>query len=217
MAVTLTTVTGTLELPDGTTPHLGRVIFTMAGWAKTSPELFVNGSVDVPAASNGTFSVALQTTEDLGVEYDVVFSHFDLARNKEVRTAVGRITVPSSGPVTLASLLPVRLPNGAGASYEHKRGDTLNIAVQMLDETGRPLSLTGSSAASALKGPDGVVRSLSVAVINAASGWLEVAMSALETADLPLGPHVWDIRVTTGSVVRSTPSATITMIDEVTQ
>lgn len=216
MAVTLTTVTGSMELPDGSTPRLGRVIFRMTGWAKDAPNLFVAGSVDVAVASNGSFSVDLQTTDDLDVEYDVVFSHVDLATNSTVSNSVGRISVPSTGPVTLASLLPVRIPSDAGHEHRIKRGDTLSLPGICLDEKGLRQNLSGITLASSLLGPDGVVRSLAVTKTDQSAGEIEVSMSHSLTAALPLGVHQMDLKFSVGGRVSRTMSATLHVDQEVT-
>lgn len=216
MAVTLTTVTGTMELPNGATPHRGRVIFTMTGWAKDAPHLFVAGSVDVAVASDGSFSAQLQSTDDLDVEYDVVFSHVDLATSKDVSTQVGRILVPSSGPVTLASVLPVRIPGGASNQHRLKRGDTLSLAGICLDENGRRQNLSGISVSSALRGPDGATRSLVVTIVSAAAGEIEISLSAAQSALLPVGIHTMDVKFSSGVRVVRTLDAQITVEAEVT-
>lgn len=216
MAVTLTTVTGSMELPDGSTPRLGRVIFTLTGWAKDAPHLFVQGSIDVAAAADGSFSVDLQTTDDLDVEYDVVFFHHDLSSNREISTAVGRILVPSSGPVTLASLLPVRIPGGVTDSHRIKRGDSLSLPGICLDDHDRRQSLASITVASSLLGPDGVKRSLSVTKTDADQGEIEISMSPSMTTDLPLGPHQIDVKFSVGGRVKRTLTAIIHVDQEIT-
>ncbi|HMT45505.1 MAG TPA: hypothetical protein PKE59_00160 [Novosphingobium sp.] len=216
MAVTLTTVTGSMELPDGTTPRLGRVIFTLTGWARNAPHLFVKGSVDVAAGADGSFSVSLQTTDDLDVEYDVVFSHHDTSLNRDVSTPVGRILVPASGPVTLASLLPVRIPAGAKPEATFKRGDTINMGGQWLDGNDRPLDLTGLTLSCAMMGPDGVTRPLMLIVLDAAAGLTEITLAASDSAALPLGLHQIDVKLSSGARVSRTQTGFINIIEEIT-
>lgn len=208
-----TTVAGPVVLPDGTAPAHGRVIFTLRGSIGGST-LIITAPVAAPIV-DGEISVALEGAAE-GTAYGVVAEFWATASAALIRVQLPDIVITGTGTGTIADYAVASIPDGARARIEWKRGDTISWPVQMLDELRRPLSLTGSTVASALQGPDGVVRALSVAVTDAATGWIEVALGALAASGLPLGHHAWDIAVTTGSVVTRTPSATVIILEEVT-
>lgn len=110
MALTLTTVTGTVDLPTGDTPVAAQLIFTLTGWAKDGGNIFVEGPQMVAVDASGNFSVALQTTEDMPVLYSVLVSYQVPSLGKEIISNLGTISVPASGPVTLGNLLAIPAP-----------------------------------------------------------------------------------------------------------
>lgn len=63
MALTMTTVTGPVFLPNGATPLGGRVSFELSSWdVEDSAGLVITGPVYVPIDENGQFTVQLFTT-----------------------------------------------------------------------------------------------------------------------------------------------------------
>lgn len=110
MALTTTTVTGIIDLPNGATPVAARVIFELTGWAKEGENIFVSGPVEVAVEPDGSFSVSLQTTEDLPVNYQVAVGYRIPSLSKDVTTRLGQIAVPALGPVVLGDLLTIPAP-----------------------------------------------------------------------------------------------------------
>lgn len=112
MPITLTTVIGNAVIPDGTWPRLGRLEFVLTGWAKDDDTIYLPGQVDAPFDESGNFSIGLQTSDDLPVNYDVSAVYWVLTTGRESRHRLGRISVPASEtPVLLADLLSVPAPD----------------------------------------------------------------------------------------------------------
>lgn len=209
-----TNVAGPVLLPDGSSPMHGRVLFRLL-----SP--IIGGSVVASATviapiTAGEIDVDLQA-EAGGTPYAVAVEHWSAAEGRLVTTPLPNV-VPTgaAGPVTLAQIAAVTVPASAGNEASWKRGDTISIGGQWLDEHGRPLNLSGLTIAAALRGPDGVVRALAAVLTDAASGLIEISMTAALSAALPLGAHAIDVKITNGARVSRTQTGTIHIIPEVT-
>lgn len=202
-----TTITDTVVLADGSVPAHGRIIFS----CREAPDTNVLiTSVEAPLDDAGAFSVELIGNGD-ATAYAVMVECYSTMTGALVSEVRPDVVVGGSGSGTLADYSAVLLPVDASDTAVLRRGATLDFPVQILDEFRRPVDLTGSTVSSRLIGPDGVTRALAAAITDAAGGWISVAMAAASTAALPLGNHLWDLTVTTGSVVAITPASTITV------
>lgn len=115
MTLSLTTITGTVDLPTGETPDNGQVIFQLISWDKDGANIFIPGPVVAPIGLDGGISLGLQTTTTLdgGSLYGVrvvYFSRVDMVM-KDIR--LSNIAVPATNKVGLATLLqtPAPLPD----------------------------------------------------------------------------------------------------------
>jgi len=97
-----------------------------------------------------------------------------------------------------------------------KRGDTFKVDGQHTDIAGNPLSLTGSTVASAMQ--LGAVRVvLLVTVIDAAQGTFTLGRTAAQTADLSVGLWLSDVEFTNGSgEVVSTDTFIVSIVEDIT-
>lgn len=202
-----TTITDTVVLADGSVPAHGRIIFS----CREAPDTDVlTATIAVTLGETGEFSVDLEGNGD-ATAYAVLVECYSNVTDALVSEVRPDVVVDGSGSGTLADYSAVLLPVDASDTAVLRRGATLDFPVQILDEFRRPVDLTGSTVSSRLIGPDGVTRALVAAITDAAGGWISVAMAAASTAVLPLGKHLWDLTVTTGSVVAITPASTITV------
>lgn len=208
------TIAGPVILPDGTNPAHGRVIFE-ARAPILGASAILRGPVVAPI-TDGEISIELEGAAD-GTPYAVTVEYWSAAKAQLIRQSLPDV-VPTgaAGPYTLADLATLTPDAGSADHLIIKRGDSLSLPVVWVDRYGRPLDLTGVSVASALLGPEGVVRPLGVEVLDAATGSFEIAMLAVDTAALPLGEHQIDIKFAVGARVVRTLTASITLLQEIT-
>lgn len=112
MALTLTRVTGAVDLPNGETPDNGSIVFQLQNWDKDGLNLFVPGPVVVPIALDGSIDVLLQATDatDAAFTYGVRIRYFSRAAQAMTELVLPNVAVPSAGPVVLADLLSLPAP-----------------------------------------------------------------------------------------------------------
>lgn len=211
-----TTIAGPVRMPDGTIPTHGRVIFRPRLGGYVGSPAVTAGAVVAAISSAGAISVVLEGRAD-GTPYAVVVEHWSVADQRMVSTPLPDV-VPTgaAGPFTLADLAAVDVPRCATNENTWKRGDTISIAGQWIDHHRRPLDLTGYAIAAAMRGPDNVTRDMLVTVTAAATGLLSIGMSAAETALLPLGDHLIDVKARIGARVARTQTGIIHIAEEVT-
>jgi len=114
MAVNLVTVTGNLETLIGSTPPLGRVWFKLnrPAW-NLAGDIFAPEYVEaVGDPTTGAFSVALQSTDDLGlaVTYTALLRYRDAVDGKDKEYSFGPFILPTGGPYQLGDLLVYPIP-----------------------------------------------------------------------------------------------------------
>ncbi|MFC3059524.1 hypothetical protein [Paenirhodobacter populi] len=215
-------MTGPVVLPDGSPAMDGTlVIFQLRSWDKTDTALVMRGPV-IAQVSAGVIDVELFTTSSgsIGTVYDVSYRYSILnpvGPDRAVEQRVGPVAINGAGPYTLADLLPVRLPSDVSKAHRIKRGDTLSLGMQWIDENYHPIDLTGVTITSSLLGPDAAMRTLTVAFVSRPAGTFEVAMPSTQTALLPLGEHQIDIKATVGTVTRRSKTGTIIVERGITQ
>lgn len=218
MAVSLTTVTGTLEFPSGAAPARAVIRFRLIGPDKDGQNMFL-GTSEFSVASSGSFSAAVQHTDNMAEQtfYEVTASYFNTESGQQVTRPLGIIKVPlSAESVTLGSLLPVKVPSDASNVHRVKRGDTIDLGLKMLDQYGRALDLTGFSIAASMRQGGGAPRALTVTRVSNPGGRFDLTLSASLSAALPLGPHDFDIKFSSGGRVSRTMTGTIIVEAEVT-
>lgn len=202
-----TTIADTVVLADGSVPTSGRIIF---GCREAPDADVLRTAIAVTLDAGGAFSVDLEGNGD-ATAYAVLVECYSGVTDALISEARPDVVVDGSGSGTLADYSAVLLPADASDTAVLRRGATLDFPVQILDEFRRPVDLTGSTVSSRLIGPDGVTRTLTAEITDATAGWIGIYLSADNTASLPTGNHLWDLTVTTGSVVAITPASTITV------
>lgn len=218
MAVSLTTVTGNIEFPNGSTPARAVVRFRLTGADKNGGNVFL-GVSEFTVANNGSFSAEVQHTDGMDERtfYEVTASYFDAAVGQQVNQLLGMVKVPQSGTsITLASILPVPVPSNASSVHRAKRGDTISFGIQMLDQYGRPLDLTGYSISAAMRQGEGLLQNFQVTRVSNPNGRFDLTLPAESTAALPTGAYAFDIKFSNGVRVARTMTGTIILESEVT-
>ena len=164
MAVSLTTITGSVEFPSGATPARAIVRFTLTDRGQNGSNIFL-GMSEFPVASSGAFTAEVQHTDtmDEWVYYEVSLSYLDQSIARQVDRKLGLIKVPESGgSVVLSNLLPITIPSNASSVHRVTRGDTISFGIQMLDHHNRPLDLTGYGISASMRQGDSQHRSFAV-------------------------------------------------------
>jgi hypothetical protein len=207
-----TTVAGPVRLPDGSQPSHGRVLFAPRAPIVGSP--VVTTSPVAAKITAGAISIALEGAAD-GSRYAVAVEHWSAVEGRLLTTDLPDIVVTDSGTVTIADVVALDVPEGP-QEHRIKRGDSLSLGCVYADRLGRARPLTGITATSSLRGPDGVTRALVVTVLDEAAGEFEVSMAPSQTAALPLGPHAWDIKFAVGGRVDRTVTDIVHIDQEVT-
>lgn len=93
-----------------------------------------------------------------------------------------------------------------------KRGTTLVLNGQYLDDNGAPAALTGVTLKSQVRDKEKLVADLTVTVIDESAGTYRLSAQA-GTDKWPIGTLIWDIKETVAGVHRYTQ--TLTMLVEV--
>ena len=218
MAVSLTTVTGNIEFPNGATPARAGVRFRLTGSDKNGGNLFL-GVSEFTVESNGSFSADVQHTDGMDERtfYEVAASYFDASTGQQANQLLGVVKVPQSETsITLASILPVPVPSNASSVYRVKRGDTISLGIQMLDQFGKPMNLAEYSVSARMRKGDGPLVAFGFAWAARAAGRFELTLSASISAGLEPGPYDFDIKFSTGVRVSRTLTGTIIIDPEVT-
>lgn len=190
-----TIITGPVQLPDGTTPSHGRLIFRRKQPRISSP-LVVPGPIEARIGTNGSFTVSLDG-EIEGTAYSVLVEYWD-GSGQDLRTvhlpdAVAGRNV--AGPVPLADVSALQIPTRDG--YELHKGDSATFAITMLDGNDRPADITDSAVSAWIE--RGEARTIITAVkANAAGGVVEIAIDAATSATLALGQYMMVIRLAVG-------------------
>lgn len=207
-------IAGPVRMPDGTIPAHGRVIFT-ARAPILGGTLVTTGPVVAQIDGAGDIDITLQA-EASGTPYGVTVEYWSDVEGRLIAAALPDI-VPSvgAGPVTIADLT-AEVIIGALDAHRIKRGSTLDLPCRFVDQHIRLLPLTDLTVTSALRGPDGVTRALTVTVSDPDGSDFEVSMSHIQTALLPLGTHGWDIKFSTGARVLRSITGQIIIEQEVT-
>ncbi|WP_333873063.1 hypothetical protein [Methylobacter sp.] len=97
-----------------------------------------------------------------------------------------------------------------------KRGTTLVLHGQYLDDAGNPAPLTGVTLKSQVRDKDKLIADLTITVIDEDAGDYELSVPA-GTAKWPVGTLVWDIKETVAGVHRYTQTLTMLIEDSVTE
>jgi len=107
------------------------------------------------------------------------------------------------------------------ADIYHKKGDTLSYSCSWKDSAGTAINLTGYTIKSQVRAV-GFVGDLTATVTNAANGLFTLSATATQTAAWPItdgaASQVFcDIQFTIGSVVVSSETFQIIVIQDITQ
>ena len=103
----------------------------------------------------------------------------------------------------------------------HKRGDTLSLTCTWKDPTGTAIDLTGYTVESQVRAVN-FVDNLLVTVTDATNGQFTISATATSTANWPSTNSAasrlfCDVQFTTGSVVVSTETFQIVVLEDITQ
>lgn len=217
MAVSLTTVTGSIDFPNGSTPAQAVIRFRLTSRDSNGSNLFF-GVSEFPVGSDGSFSAAVQTTDGMDERtfYEVTVAYFDGAAGQQSVYLLGLVKVPTSGSsVTLSSILPIVIPSGATSIYRTKRGDTISFGIVMQDQYGRPLNMTGFAISAGMRQGDAALVMFEVTSVSLVDGRFDVTLAAGLSGLLALGAHDFEIKISNGVRVVRTITGTIIVEQEV--
>lgn len=208
-----TQITGPVRLPDGSELLHGRVIFTPKA-PILAENVVLSGAVIAPIVS-GQIDITLEAVST-GTPYSVLAEHWSDLTGL-VRTALPDV-IPdgSAGPFSIIDLAATRIPAGATNETSFKRGDTISLGGKWIDSFGRSIDLTGYLVSAAMRGPDGLIRSMLVSAPSLTEGEIELTMAADESTDLPIGRHQVDVKIQLGVRVMRTQTGFINILQEVT-
>ncbi|MDH2326013.1 hypothetical protein QCN27_03940 [Cereibacter sp. SYSU M97828] len=195
-----TIITGPVQLPDGTIPSHGRLIFRRKTPRIASP-LVVPGPVEARIGANGSFSVTLDGEAE-GTAYAVLVEYWDdsdqAPKSVHLPDAVAGRNV--AGPVPLADVSAVQM--STAREYVLHKGDSALLPVTLLDVLDRPADISDSSVSSWLeRGAERIP--IAAAKSNAAAGLIEVTISAAVSAALQPGSYTAVIRLAVGGRVNT--------------
>lgn len=217
MAVSLTTVTGSIDFPNGSTPAQAVIRFRLTSRDSNGSNLFF-GVSEFPVGSDGSFSAAVQTTDGMDERtfYEVTVAYFDGASGLQSVYSLGLVKVPGSGSsVALSSILPIIVPSGASSVYRTKRGDTISFGIVMQDQYGRPLNMTGFVIRAGMRQGSAEPVLFEVTNVALADGRFDVTLAAGLSSLLPFGAHDFEIKISNGVRVVRTMTGTVIVEQEI--
>ena len=199
------TVTGRIRLPDNSIPVNADAVFTISGSMSSSNDVAVPHSVTTPVGSDGSISV--NVTPTVGAfqhyRYSVTVIEYQSA-DKQVeahRHDLGKFKISES--VNIATLLPIKVSTKPFAPMVYRRGDTIALGLQSLDDNGAKQDLTGVTITSAMKHTKtGEVTPLVVDNVIPLEGLYRIYLS--DTSTLDLGNYMWNISFTANGEKTST-------------
>ena len=110
----------------------------------------------------------------------------------------------------------------AQRDIEIYQGDTYGHVITVTDDAVPPVAtdVTGRTFAAQLKrypGSDTVAATFAVDMTDAATGVVELSLTATQTAALAAGPYAWDVHMVTGSSVLTLFAGEAVVTAEVTR
>lgn len=206
--VAVVVITGNVRLPDNSVPRNADIHFTLSGpvGSHVSTDAVVPASVVSPvAASNGAVTVSV--TPNVGpwqaTRYSITVVEYT-APDKMVewrRHELGVVKITSGG--NLGPLVPVQLATKPYAPLVYRKGDTIALGLQSLNDDGTIANLTGVTINAVMKhAQTGAVTNLTVDNILPAQGLYRVFLAS--TASLSVGNYLWNISFTAGGEKTST-------------
>lgn len=101
------------------------------------------------------------------------------------------------------------------ATINHKQGDTLDWVITLTD-TGTAVDITTWSIRAQIRASDTLIATLTVTVVDAASGLFRLSATAAQTDSWAAGNHSCDIEFTDGSSnVFSTETFTVSILEDI--
>lgn len=102
----------------------------------------------------------------------------------------------------------------------HKTGDTLSLTCTYTDSSGNPINITSYTIASKVKAV-GFEDTITVTKTNAANGVFTLSATATDTASWPVTVSIasrlfCDVQFTSGSVVQSSETFQIIVVQDIT-
>ena len=101
------------------------------------------------------------------------------------------------------------------ATINHKQGDTLDWVIT-LTEGGTAVDITSWTIRAQIRAGDTLIASLTVTVVNAASGLFRLSATAGQTDSWSAGSHSCDVEFTDdNSIVFSTETFTVSILEDI--
>jgi hypothetical protein len=101
------------------------------------------------------------------------------------------------------------------ATINHKQGDTLDWVIT-LTEGGTAVDITSWTIRAQIRAGDTLIASLTVTLVNAASGLFRLSATAGQTDSWSAGSHSCDVEFTDdNSIVFSTETFTVSILEDI--
>lgn len=168
MTLTLTQITGIVDLPNGDTPRNGKMEFQLRGWDMAGSNLIMPGPVIAQLSAEGALDVWLQasTVTERQMVYDVAVSYWSAA-NSLTKIKLPPIALPVSlgVPTDINELLQIPAPDNLAPDILAQ-----TLAARALAETAAGVASGAASVATAASG---------TAVASATASGASAAQAAL--------------------------------------
>jgi len=205
MTITTSTITGRVPLADNTIRAGSYVTFQLTG-IDTDGETIVDEPII--AALDGTGNISVELWPNSRGQQRTKYRLRAYLKSTDGRTFrmvdCGLIEVPTAD-ADIADLIGIRLPSRPVSAIEVQQGESINYALQYLDDNNLPKALTGITTTSWIVLGAGPVVPMTVTVIDDAAGTLEITLSAATTSGLTPGRYMWYVKMVLGArvVIRS--------------
>lgn len=205
MAIATVSVTGNIILPDNSIPRFADIVFTPTAAIASFSDAMIPAMVVSPIGAGGAINAQVVPNINAyqNTKYTITVIEY-VSADKQVearRHDLGTVRIAASTQIGV--LIPVAINTRPYAPLVYRRGDTIAIGLQSLNDDGAREDLTGVTISSSLRSQcSGIVYPLTVDNIIPRQGLYRVYRAS--TSDLPEGNYDWNISFTTGSEKVST-------------
>lgn len=205
MASVTRKVSGYLIKPNGQPLTEGFVQFEISWPTAQGNNIVSNEAVSVKTGSDGYFELNLvpNTSYPVPTYYAVSGVEVEMDSYGVIRKG----NTYSFGKARLLDydsdiqdILSLQMPKQLRDYFELVRGDTINWVMFHVDDIGKAVDISSSTASVIATGPDGVDRILDVEVLDADMGKILISS---DTDDYPYGWHTVKVKFTTGGIAKT--------------
>ena len=201
-------IVGNVRLPDNSIPRNADIVFTLTGavGSHVSTDAVIPAPITAPIANAGgaiSVSIAPNTGPWQNTRYRITVIEY-AAPDKLIewlRHELGVVKITAGG--NIGPLVPVTLVTKPYAPLIYRKGDTIALGMQSLNDDGTIASLSGVTIAARMRhAVTGVEVPLVVDNILPAQGLYRVFMA--DTSALSVGNYLWNLSFTANGEKTST-------------